>query len=124
MNDPTSTPDTNTFTANPVPPANGPLPPSAAPAPAGPRPLLRDPNTRLGGVASGVAHYFGLDVSLVRLLFVVFTLMAGWGALAYLAAWIIVPKAETWPPAWPPAPPAPAVPPAPGPAPMEDPAGA
>ncbi len=97
---------------------------SAAPAP-GPRPLLRDPNTRLGGVASGVAHYLGMDVTLVRLLFVVFTLMAGWGIVAYVAAWIIVPKAETWPPVWPPAPPAPPVAvPAPAFAVTGDPAGA
>lgn len=88
---------------NPVPPiAPAPVGPAPAVPPAipvaGPRPLLRNPNTRLGGVASGVAQYFGLDVSLVRLLFVVFTLIAGWGVLAYVAAWIIVPKAETWPP--------------------------
>ncbi|MEZ5407764.1 MAG: PspC domain-containing protein [Acidimicrobiales bacterium] len=120
MNDTISTSNPDTTTTNPVPPAAGHLPPPP-PAPAGPRPLLRDPNTRLGGVASGVAHYLGLDVSLVRLLFVVFTLMAGWGALAYLAAWIILPKAETWPPVWPPVPPAP---PAPVPAPTEDRAGA
>ncbi len=92
---PSSTPDPVTSTPGP------------APAPAGPRPLLRDPNTRLGGVASGVAHYLGMDVALVRLLFVVFTLMAGWGIVAYVAAWIIVPQAQTWPPVWPPAPPAP-----------------
>lgn len=97
---------------------------TAGPAPAGPRPLLRDPNTRLGGVASGVAHYVGMDVTLVRLLFVVFTLMAGWGIVAYVAAWIIVPKAETWPPVWPPAPPAPPVAaPAPAAASPVDPAG-
>lgn len=122
MNDTISHPNTAAapITANPAMGAN-PVPPAVGPAPASPRPLLRDPNTRLGGVASGVAHYFGLDVSLVRLLFVVFTLIAGWGALAYVAAWIIVPKAETWPPVWPPAPPAP---PAPFPAPSVDPMGA
>jgi len=98
---------------NPTTTIPNPMPPAAGPAPAGPRPLLRDPNTRLGGVASGVAHYFGLDVALVRLLFVVFTLMAGWGILAYVAAWIIVPKADTWPPVWPPAPPVPPAPAAP-----------
>lgn len=103
MNDTITNPNP-TPNPNPFIPTAGP-----APAPAGPRPLLRDPNTRLGGVASGVAHYLGMDVTLVRLLFVVFTLMAGWGIVAYLAAWIIVPKAETWPPVWPPAPPPPPV---------------
>lgn len=110
MNDtipnPTSTDSTYATSA----PAPGPIP---IPPPTGPRPLLRNPNTRLGGVASGLAVYLGLDVSLVRLLFVVVTLIGGWGLLAYLAAWIIVPKAETWPPVWPPAPPAPPAAPAP-----------
>ena len=119
MNDSIANPTThNPFDAS-TPPA-----PPAGPAPTGPRPFLRDPNTRLGGVASGVAQYLGMDVALVRLLFVVFTLMAGWGLLAYVAAWIIVPKAETWPPVWPPAPPAPPAPvAAPAPAPMDDAAG-
>ncbi len=115
MNDTMSTPNPATLTAERA-PAPTPAPPQP---PARPPPLLRDPNTRLGGVASGVAHYLGMDVALVRLLFVVFTLMAGWGIVAYIAAWIIVPQAETWPPTWPPAPPAPPgpVPPA---APVED----
>lgn len=63
------------------------------------RQLVRDPYSRLGGVASGLAHYFGLDVSLVRLGFVLFTVFSGVGLVIYLLAWLVVPRAEYWPPA-------------------------
>lgn len=53
----------------------------------------RDPNGMLGGVASGLAHYFDIDVALTRLLLVFATLTAGVGPLLYLAAWVLVPVA-------------------------------
>lgn len=62
------------------------------------RGLVRDPYAKLGGVASGLAHHFGLDVSLVRIAFVLFTVFTGIGLPLYLAAWLIVPRAEYWPP--------------------------
>ena len=68
---------------------------------AAPRQLVRDPYSRLGGVASGLAHYFGLDVSIVRLGFVLFTLFSGVGLVIYLLAWLVVPRAQYWPPAAP-----------------------
>ena len=46
---------------------------------------------RLGGVASGVAEYFGLDVSLVRLLWFVSFFFGGFGLLLYVGLWIIAP---------------------------------
>lgn len=74
-----------------------PPPPPAAPVPPT-RQLVRDPYTRLGGVASGLGHYFGIDVSLVRLAFVLLTLFSGIGLVAYLLAWLVVPRAQYWPP--------------------------
>lgn len=62
------------------------------------RQLVRDPNAKLAGVASGVAQHTGVDVSIIRLAFVLFTLVTGVGLLIYIAAWLIVPKAEMWPP--------------------------
>ncbi|MEL6981453.1 MAG: PspC domain-containing protein [Actinomycetota bacterium] len=63
------------------------------------RELVRDPYSRLGGVASGLAHYLGLDVSIVRLGFVLFTIFSsGAGLIVYLLAWLVVPRAEYWPP--------------------------
>jgi phage shock protein C len=63
----------------------------------------------IGGVCGGVADYTGVDANLIRLLVVVGTVL-GFGSLivAYVVAWIIMPKADpipygTTPPA--PAPP-------------------
>lgn len=86
-----------TDTPSPTPP----LPPPPAPSV---RRLVRDPFSRFGGVASGVAHYYGLDVSLVRLLFVILALSTGIGFVAYFLAWLIIPRADVWPPAGPPRP--------------------
>ncbi len=51
----------------------------------------------IGGVASGMAGYFGVDPVLVRLLWLV-ALVSGIGFFAYLVFWLIVPKAAAWPP--------------------------
>ena len=79
----------------------GPPPPSPAPPV---RRLVRDPYSRLGGVSSGIAHYYGLDVSLVRVVTLLLALTTGVGLLAYLLAWLIIPRADHWPPAGPPRP--------------------
>jgi phage shock protein C len=47
----------------------------------------------LAGVCAGVAEYFGIDVTLVRVILAVVTLItAGVGILAYLVAWAIIPE--------------------------------
>lgn len=48
----------------------------------------------IAGVCSGFALHYGWDINLVRVitaLFIIFT--TGIGALAYLAAWVIIPEA-------------------------------
>jgi phage shock protein C len=46
----------------------------------------------LAGVCGGVAEYFGLDVTLVRVIWAVVSVITGGaGVLAYLVAWIIIP---------------------------------
>lgn len=48
----------------------------------------------IAGVCSGFALHYGWDVNVVRVitaLFIIFT--TGIGALAYLAAWVIIPEA-------------------------------
>jgi phage shock protein PspC (stress-responsive transcriptional regulator) len=82
----------------PPPPQPGPI--YQAPPPV--RRLTRDPYSRLGGVASGIAHYYGIDVSLVRLAFVAFAVLTGVGFLLYFVAWLVIPRAEVWPPPPPP----------------------
>jgi phage shock protein C len=59
-----------------------------------PRRLARRTDDRmLGGVCAGLADHLGLDVTLVRLLTVLITVL-GFGSviIAYLVAWVIVPK--------------------------------
>jgi len=46
----------------------------------------------LGGVCGGIADYLGVDPVLIRLLWVVFSLIWGTGILAYIIAWIIIPR--------------------------------
>ena len=48
----------------------------------------------IGGVAAGIAKRFGIDVSLVRLAFVVATAAGGFGLGAYLLAWILIPSGQ------------------------------
>ena len=59
--------------------------------------LFRDGDDKfLGGVASGIAHYFDIDTIWVRLLFLVITIAGvGAGILVYIALWILLPEAKT-----------------------------
>lgn len=58
--------------------------------------FYRDPEDKiLGGVASGIANYFGLDALLIRLLFVFVVLIGGSGILVYIVLWLIMPEAKT-----------------------------
>lgn len=45
----------------------------------------------IGGVCGGLADYFSVDVTLVRLIVLVAAFAGGVGFLAYLAAWVIIP---------------------------------
>lgn len=51
----------------------------------------------LGGVCAGIAEYLGIDPTIVRLFFVIFTLVNGAAVLAYLVLWLVLPAegAET-----------------------------
>jgi phage shock protein PspC (stress-responsive transcriptional regulator) len=46
----------------------------------------------LAGVAVGIADYLGVDVTIVRIAFVVLTLVGGIGIPAYLAGWLLMPS--------------------------------
>ncbi|GAB5417806.1 MAG: hypothetical protein Crog4KO_24460 [Crocinitomicaceae bacterium] len=61
----------------------------------GERRLFRDPESSLlGGVCAGFANYFGIDVVIMRVIFV-FLLFTGFAIPIYIILWIIVPKAES-----------------------------
>ncbi len=47
----------------------------------------------LGGVCGGLAEYFDVDTTIVRVVFVISLFLGGTGVLAYILLWIIVPEA-------------------------------
>ena len=46
----------------------------------------------IGGVCGGIAEYFGIDSTLVRLLAILIVFIGGAGIIAYIIAWIIIPQ--------------------------------
>ncbi len=48
----------------------------------------------IGGVCGGFAEYFDLDISLVRVIWLLVALFGGGGLIAYLICWIVVPLEE------------------------------
>jgi phage shock protein PspC (stress-responsive transcriptional regulator) len=46
----------------------------------------------LGGVAAGIAHYLSVDVTVVRIIFAVLTIVGGAGIPLYLAGWLVIPE--------------------------------
>ena len=54
-----------------------------------------DENKMLAGVCGGIAEYFGVDPTLIRLAWVVFSLLGGSGLLAYILAAMIIPRDDS-----------------------------
>ena len=60
------------------------------------RKLYRDPDhVVFGGVCSGLAAYFGLDIVLVRVLFIAAIFLGAFGFPLYIILWLVIPKAVT-----------------------------
>jgi phage shock protein PspC (stress-responsive transcriptional regulator) len=60
------------------------------------RRIYRDPDNRIiGGVSSGLAVYWNLDPTLIRVIFVILTLFGMAGVFIYLVLWIVLPEAQT-----------------------------
>lgn len=55
----------------------------------------RRENRVLGGVAAGLAEYLNVDVTLVRVIFLLAALTEGAGVLIYLALWLVMPEEKT-----------------------------
>ena len=51
---------------------------------------LRD-GRLVAGVCEGLAAYFGVDPTLVRLAFALLAVFGGFGVLLYLCAWVVIP---------------------------------
>jgi phage shock protein PspC (stress-responsive transcriptional regulator) len=58
-----------------------------------PKRLYRNPDGPIGGVATGIADYLGLDPVILRLAFLLAAL-SGFGLAAYLVCWVVIPKGE------------------------------
>lgn len=60
--------------------------------------LVRPVNGRiLAGVCAGLADWIGLDVTIVRLIFLVLLVMTGSGLLFYIILWVVVPSSNEMP---------------------------
>ena len=56
--------------------------------------LTRDVNNKkIAGVCAGIANYFDLDPTLVRVIWILLVCVAGTGVLADLIAWAVMPEA-------------------------------
>ncbi len=47
---------------------------------------------KISGVCAGIAEYFNLDPTLIRLAWVVFTMLGGSGIIGYIIAAIVMPE--------------------------------
>jgi len=48
----------------------------------------------LGGVCAGLGKYFGIDPTIVRLIFVLLLISGGSGVFLYLILWIVMPRED------------------------------
>lgn len=54
--------------------------------------LRRSSNGMIAGVCAGVADYFGIDPTVVRILWVIITICGGAGIIVYLIMLLLMPK--------------------------------
>jgi phage shock protein C len=57
------------------------------------RPPKNSPDRKIAGVCASFAEYFDLDVTIVRVVWLIVALFGGGGVLAYIIAWIVMPEA-------------------------------
>lgn len=51
---------------------------------------------KIAGVCAGVAHYFDMDPTIVRVIWCVLAFAYGAGVVAYIILWIIAPEASDY----------------------------
>lgn len=56
--------------------------------------LTRSSNKMIGGVCAGLAEYLDIDPTIVRIVWVLMVLFAGFGILLYIILWLIMPKQQ------------------------------
>lgn len=58
--------------------------------------MFRDPQTKvIGGVSGGIAAFLGIDIILVRVLFILLALSGGIGVFLYIILWVSLPEARS-----------------------------
>ena len=78
------------------------------PTPAARKLYLSRTDRKIAGVCGGLAVYLDMDPTLVRIVWVMTALVAGWGLIGYLIAWVVMPEEPLYQPALYPASPEPA----------------
>ncbi len=58
--------------------------------------LYRSRPRVIGGVCAGLAEYFDIDPTWIRLLFVLLIFASGIGLIAYVIGWIVIPARSVW----------------------------
>ena len=69
---------------------------AATPGAVGRRLTRSTSDRRIAGVCGGLAEYFGVDATAIRLVWVILSILCGaviGGVIAYIVAWIIIPRA-------------------------------
>lgn len=62
-----------------------------------PKRLLRPVNGKMiGGVCAGIANYFDIDPTIVRIIYVLMFFMLGTGILLYLILWLVIPQEKIY----------------------------
>ena len=56
--------------------------------------LTRSEDKMIGGVCAGLAEYLDIDPTIVRIVWVLMVLFAGFGILLYVILWLIMPKQQ------------------------------
>ena len=68
--------------------------PGLSPATGGKKKLMRSStDKKIAGVCAGLADYFDMDPTVIRVLWLLTVLCAGTGILAYIILWIVLPLA-------------------------------
>ena len=49
---------------------------------------------KIAGVCNGIAEYFGIDVTIIRIAWILAVFFAGCGIVAYIIAALVMPKKE------------------------------
>ena len=75
---------------------DGPREKTARPASGKVKKLYRDIDSKyIGGVCAGLEHYLGFDALWIRLIFILLAVFTGFGFIAYILLWILVPEAAS-----------------------------